>query len=182
MNRRTRRAMVTRIARELDLSPDATYQESARRVCELMGRHLGKHVEVRFAPLPDARLTGVSALLANGTYLVICADSPRWYHRLQILLHEFAHLMLGHQPVTLTKSESLRRMAPNLLPDMARYVAGRTVFKEHEERDAEELADEFLEVITDHQRAISGAGLPKHVRRMMASLAHADEVAHDVYI
>jgi hypothetical protein len=181
MNRRTRRAMVNHIAGELNLSRTATYQEAARRVCELMGEHLGKHVEVRFAPLPDARLTGVSALLANGNYLVICADSPRWYHRLQILLHEFAHLMLGHQPVTLTKSESLRRLAPNLLPDMARYVAGRTSFKECEERDAEELADELLEVITD-QRSMADPGLPRHVRRMVASFAHDDEVAHDVYI
>jgi hypothetical protein len=173
--------MVNRIATQLNLSRTATHQEAARRVCELMGQHLGKHVEVRFAPLPDARLTGVSALLANGTYLVICADSPRWYHRLQILLHEFAHLMLGHQPVTLTKSESLRRLAPNLLPDMARYVAGRTSFNESEEREAEELADELLAVITD-QRAISGPSMPKHVRRMVASFAHADEAAHDVYI
>jgi hypothetical protein len=181
MNRRTRRAMVNRIARELGLSPAATYQEAARRVCELMSEHLGKHVEVRFAPLPDARLTGVSALLANGNYLVICADSPRWYHRLQILLHEFAHLMLGHQPVTLTKSESLRRLAPNLLPDMARYVAGRTSFDEGEERDAEELADELLEAIID-QRDMTDTAMPGHVRRVVASFGHDDEVAHDVHI
>jgi hypothetical protein len=181
MNRRTRRAMVNRIAGELNLSRTATYQQAARRVCELMSEHLGKHVEVRFAPLPDARLTGVSALLANDTYLVICADSPRWYHRLQILLHEMAHLMLGHQPVTLTKSESLRRLAPNLLPDMARYVAGRTSFSDSEERAAEELADELLEAITD-QRTVSDPGMPGHVRRIVASFAHADEVADDVYI
>jgi IrrE N-terminal-like domain len=181
MNRRTRRAMVNRIAGELNLASTATHQEAARRVCELMGEHLGKHVEVRFAPLPDARLTGVSALLANGNYLVICADSPRWYHRLQILLHEFAHLMLGHQPVTLTKSESLRRLAPNLLPDMARYVAGRTSFSDREERAAEELADELLEVITD-QRTMDDTRMPGHVRRILASFAHADEGAHDVYI
>jgi hypothetical protein len=181
MNRRTRRAMVTQIASELNLSRTATYQEASRRVCELMGQHLGKHVDVRFAPLPDARLTGVSALLSNGNYLVICADSPRWYHRLQILLHEFAHLMLGHQPVTLSKSESLRRLAPNLLPDMASYVAGRTTFNDTEERAAEELADELLEAITD-SRSMDDAGMPKHVRRIVASFAHADEVAHDVYI
>ncbi|MET0134994.1 MAG: hypothetical protein ABW215_15550 [Kibdelosporangium sp.] len=180
MNRRTRRALVNRVTSELKLSRTATYQEAARRVCELMGKHVGKHVEVRFAPLPDARLTGVSALLANGNYLVICADSPRWYHRLQILLHEFAHLVLGHQPVTLTKSESLRRMAPNLLPDVARLVAGRTSFTDKEERDAEELADELLEAITD-QRS-EDADMPGHVRRVVASFAHADEGAHDVYI
>lgn len=181
MNRRTRRALVSRVTGELKLSRTATYQEAARRVCELMGQHLGKHVEVRFAPLPDARLTGVSALLANGNYLVICADSPRWYHRLQILLHEFAHLMLGHQPVTLTKSESLRRLAPNVLPHMARLVAGRTSFTDTEERDAEELADELLEAITDHRRH-DNDDMPGHVRRIVASFAHADEGAYDVYI
>jgi hypothetical protein len=181
MNRRTRRALVNRVIGELRLAPTATYQEAARRVCELMGQHLGKHVEVRFAPLPDARLTGVSALLANGNYLVICADSPRWYHRLQILLHEFAHLMLGHQPVTLTKSESLRRLAPNLLPDMARYVAGRTAFDDHEERAAEELADELLDAITDH-RSFGDPGMPGHVRRIVSSFSTDHEAAHDVYI
>jgi hypothetical protein len=181
MNRRTRRALVNRVTAELRLPATATYQEAARRVCELMGQHLGKHVEVRFAPLPDARLTGVSALLDNGTYLVICADSPRWYHRLQILLHEFAHLVLGHQPVTLTKSESLRRMTPGLLPGMARYVAGRTAFDDREERAAEELADELLEAITDH-RSITDAGMPGHVRRIVASFSTAGEDAHDVHI
>jgi hypothetical protein len=181
MNRRTRRVMVSRVAGKLKLSRKATYQEASRRVCELMGEYLGKHVEVRFAPLPDARLTGVSALLANGTYLVICADSPRWYHRLQILLHEFAHLLLGHQPVTLTKAQSLRRLAPNLLPDMATYVAGRTSFTDNDERAAEELADELLEAITD-QRSMDDTGMPRHVRRVAASFAHAGEVARDVHI
>jgi hypothetical protein len=181
MNRRSRRVLVNRVMTELGLDGTATYQEASRRVCELMGQHLGKPVEVRFVPLPDARLTGVSALLANGTYLVICADSPRWYHRLQILLHEFAHLMLGHQPVTLTKSESLRRMAPSLLPDMARYVAGRTAFADTEECDAEELADELLAAITDH-RKLQDTDMPGHVRRIVASLALSDEDAHDVYL
>ncbi|MBE1465273.1 hypothetical protein [Kibdelosporangium phytohabitans] len=181
MNRRARRAVVNRVVGELGLAPDATHQEAARRVCELIAHHLGKHVEVRFAPLPDARLTGVSALLENGDYLVICADSPRWYHRLQILLHEFAHLLLGHQPVTVTRSESLRRLAPNLLPDTARCVAGRTAFGDHDERDAEELADELLDAITD-QRRFDDPGMPGHVRRIASSFATDHEVAHDVHI
>nr|WP_052479081.1 ImmA/IrrE family metallo-endopeptidase [Kibdelosporangium sp. MJ126-NF4]CEL21867.1 hypothetical protein [Kibdelosporangium sp. MJ126-NF4]CTQ92647.1 hypothetical protein [Kibdelosporangium sp. MJ126-NF4] len=181
MNRRTRRALVTRVTDELRLAPGTTHQEAAWRVCELMGQHLGKHVEVRFAPLPDARLTGVSALLENGNYLVICANSPRWYHRLQILLHEFAHLLLGHQPITLAKSEGLRRLAPNVLPTRARYVAGRTAFSDHDEHAAEELADELLDAITD-QRRVGDPGMPGHVRRIVSSFSTDHEASHDVHL
>ncbi|ONI84435.1 hypothetical protein ALI144C_14840 [Actinosynnema sp. ALI-1.44] len=117
MNRRTRRALVTRVVEELGLAPGATHLQSARRVCELIAQHLGKHVEVRFAPLPDT----------------------------------------------------------------ARCVAGRTAFGDHDERAAEELADELLDAITDH-RSFDDPGMPGHVRRIVSSFSTDHEVAHDVHI
>src|SRR5690348_1065035 len=119
MKRRQRRELVARIVAELSLAPHATYQDTARRLCEVMHDRVGRPIEVRFTTFSDVNLTGVSALLDDGTFLVICADSPRWYHRLQILLHEFAHILLGHEPVTLTSAEGLRRFAPHMLPKMA---------------------------------------------------------------
>ena len=87
MNRRKLRRLVDEVARDLDLPPDATHRDASRRVCELMSERLERPVDVRFAAITNAVcLSGATALLENGTYLVICADSPSWYHRLHVLL------------------------------------------------------------------------------------------------
>jgi hypothetical protein len=131
VNRRKLRKLVDEVARDLDLPPDATHRDASRRVCELMSERLERPVDVRFAAITNAVcLSGATALLENGTYLVICADSPSWYHRLHVLLHEFAHVLLKHQPVALGRSEGMRKLAPHLLPRMAQIIAGRTTLTE----------------------------------------------------
>lgn len=173
MNRRKLRKLVDEVARDLDLPPDATHRDASRRVCELMSERLGRPVDVRFAAITNAVcLSGATALLENGTYLVICADSPSWYHRLHVLLHEFAHVLLEHQPVALSRSEGMRKLAPHLLPRMAQIIAGRTVLTEDEEREAENLADHLLERLTEHRVWADTAATeePPHVRRVAESL------------
>lgn len=108
------------------LEPGGSHRENARRVCALMRKHLDRPVRVHFGAMEDRRLTGVCALLEDGSYLIVCANSPRWYHRLQILLHEYAHLLLEHHHTTATRNS------------------------EHE-REAEELADELLDALTDRR-------------------------------
>ncbi|WP_157528914.1 hypothetical protein [Nocardia sp. NRRL S-836] len=173
MNRRKLRLLVDEVTRDLDLPPGATHRDASRRVCELMGERLGRPVEVRFAAITGTTcLSGATALLENGTYLVICADSPSWYHRLHVLLHEFAHALLRHEPVTLTKSEGMRKLAPNLLPRMAQIIAGRTALTDDEEREAENLADHLLERLTEHHvwADTVATDTAPHVRRIAESL------------
>lgn len=173
MNRRQQRALVDEVARELDLPATATYREAGYRVCDVMGRRLGRPIDVRFAAVTNAVcLSGATALLQDGTYLVICADSPSWYHRLHVLLHEFAHGLLGHEPITLSRSEGLQRFLPHLLPRMAQIIAGRTTLTESEEREAENLADSLLERLTEHrqwQDQVEVTAAP-YVRRVAESL------------
>jgi Zn-dependent peptidase ImmA (M78 family) len=104
----------------------------ARRVCEVIRDRLGARLEVRFTPMADAGLSGLTLALADGSYLIVCADSPRWYHRLHILLHELAHLVLDHE--------------------RTRIPCARSGFADPRERDAEEFADTLLAALTEGRR------------------------------
>lgn len=172
MNRRHQRALVEELAGELDLPATATHQQVSRRVCEVMSRRLGARVEVRFTAL--THLTGATALLDDGSYVVVCANTPSWYHRLQILLHEFAHRLLGHEAATLSRAEGLRRYMPHLLPRMAHIIASRTTCGRQEERDAEELADALLERLTEPNATaeVTRAATSERVRRLAETIGH----------
>ena len=126
---RRRRELVEATVAELAVGPGATHQSIARRVCEVIRDRLGGRLEVCFTSMADTRLSGLTAAMADGSYLIVCADSPRWYHRLQILLHELAHVVLDH--------------------DRDRIPCARSGFADPRERTAEEFADALLEALTE---------------------------------
>lgn len=151
MDKFRRRELVESVAAEFDLSHGAGYRDLARQVGAVWSTRSGHRVAVRFARLPHSHITGATALLRDGSYLVICAESPSWFFRLHVLLHEFAHALLGHEYITLDRREGIRILFPNLLPRMAEIVAGRTQFTEREEADAETVADELLAALTENR-------------------------------
>jgi hypothetical protein len=152
MDQSERDDLARRIIEKFDLPPTATYQDTCRRVGEVLSEFLQANVELRFVHMRSTGLSGATALLRDGTYVVYCVRSRSWYHRLGILLHELAHVFLGHDPVTLEPGAGLRQFAPNLPGRMARIIAGRTSHAQHEEREAEELADDLLERLTAEPR------------------------------
>ncbi|MGP3952885.1 hypothetical protein [Streptomyces sp. 7N604] len=173
MNERERRELCDQVVGQFNLSHTATYRDACRRVGEVMSERLGARVELRFMPMRNTHLSGATARLANGTYVVYCAKSPSWYHRLGILLHELAHLLLGHQPTVLGPGEGLRHFAPHLPSKMARLVAGRTTHTRDEEREAEEFADELIERLTERQNlveAVTPSEARPHVMRIAEGL------------
>jgi hypothetical protein len=127
--RRGRRQLVDTVVAELAVPPDASHRATARRVCEVIRDRLGGRLEVCFTPMTGAGLSGLTLALADGSYLIVCADSPRWYHRLQILLHELAHIVLEHDRTPCTRSG----------------------FTDPVERDAEEFADALLAALTERR-------------------------------
>lgn len=169
VDQRDRSELCDRLIEQFNLPSTATYRDACRRVGEVLSDHLEAAVELRFVQMRSTGLSGATALQHDGTYVVYCVKSRSWYHRLGILLHEFAHLVLGHQPVTLRSGEGLRSFMPHMPGKMARIIAGRTNHTEDEEREAEEFADTLLERLTAGRQApdgISSTELAPHVMRV----------------
>lgn len=174
MDRHARAKLVDEVERDLGLPRTATYQDACRRVCEVISRRLKHPVELQFVTLRNPRISGATALRVDGTYVIYVAESPFWYHRLQILLHEFAHLLLGHNPVPLSTSEGLRRFLPHLPAKLGDILATRAGLCRGDELDAEDLADDLLGRLTERLQLIDGAlpDVPEHVRRLADTLDH----------
>lgn len=175
MNQHERSRLCDRMVGEFDLPGNASYQDACRRVGEVMSNLLDARVELRFITTRTTMcLNGATARRPDGTYVIYCAQSRSWYHRLGILLHELSHFLLGHQPVSLSAEDSVRRFAPHLPSRMIQLIARRTTHSQTEEQEAEELADELLERLTEHQGLVEGpasAALAPHVMRMAEGLA-----------
>ncbi|REE95791.1 hypothetical protein [Thermomonospora umbrina] len=175
LSRQQRRALCDQVVRRLDLPPSATYRDACRRTGELMGELLGAQVELRFIALHNTPFSGATVRRADGTYVVFCARSRSWYHRLGILLHELAHVLLGHQPASLSDRAGMSRLTPHMPGKMARILAGRTSHVGDDEQQAEELADQLLERLTERRGRgpeQPAAEVAPHVKRIAEGLAH----------
>ncbi|SEG56393.1 hypothetical protein SAMN04489712_106309 [Thermomonospora echinospora] len=174
LNRHRSRALCDQVVERLDLPASATYRDACRRTGEVMSELLGAQVELKFVGLHNTPFSGATVRRADGTYVVYCARSRSWYHRLGILLHELAHVLLGHDPVSFAGGSGPHRLAPHLPGKMARILAGRTNHVGEEERQAEELADRLLERLTERHARRPERPAPEvapHVRRIAEGLA-----------
>jgi hypothetical protein len=174
MNRDERSELCRSTVERFALSGTATYKDACHRAGQVMSEVLGASVELKFVTLRNSSLSGATMRRPDGTYVIYCVTSRSWYHRLGILLHELAHLVLGHQPVTLSPREGLRQLAPHLPGKMARIIAGRTSHTQDEEREAEEFADDLLERLTagwqDQEEPVLSERAP-HVKRIAEEMA-----------
>ncbi|MET8679594.1 hypothetical protein ABZW18_18980 [Streptomyces sp. NPDC004647] len=151
----------------------ATYKDACRRVCEVMSELLSASVEVKFIRMRSGGLSGATVRLHDGSYAVLCASSRSWYHRLGILLHEFAHVLLGHEGVGQAHLESLRRFAPHLPSRMSEIIASRTTHAEKQELEAEEFADRLLYSLTERQYFEDAEIRPSEVTPQVMRVAEA---------
>jgi hypothetical protein len=115
------------------------------------------------------------AASASGVWLAVdtvdyvlfeAAASP--LHRVQIVLHEVGHMVLGHGGCATTDELQWAAMFPHLTPGLVRMVLGRTSYRSRDEREAETYAD----IAAEHAGLIDPPGA--------IEAAHLDPVMGDV--
>ena len=67
------------------------------------------------------------------------------WHKTHIILHEVAHMLLGHDAGAAVLQKLAGLLVPDVDPAMVRLILGRTAYSTQEERDAEALASLVLE-------------------------------------
>ena len=125
-------------------------------LCDRLAARRGRPIRL----LPVAGLTGVCGLwIATDTTDLICyeRDTTR-PHQEHIVLHELAHVLCDHYPVSLPGEHDTTALFPDLDPAMVRAVLGRAGYSSAEEREAETLASLI------RQRATTRADGTLHAR------------------
>ncbi len=86
---------------------------------------------------------GLLVTTGQADYIVYAEDTSA-LHRQHILVHEYAHLLLGHTSEPSPDPGLTGGLLPNLSPDLVKKVLGRTVYLEPQEQEAELLASLIL--------------------------------------
>ena len=139
MSARTARRRCAAIAADLDIPRPFDLDVLLARVAASRGRKIYLHPLVSGPGIPCGLWLGT----ATADHIFAEASTSPW-HRMQIAVHELAHMLLGHNS---TGDGALRLaglLAPDLSPALFRMFLGRSVFFTAEERDAETLASLVL--------------------------------------
>ncbi|HEY3682482.1 MAG TPA: hypothetical protein VGL93_05560 [Streptosporangiaceae bacterium] len=107
-------------------------------LCEGVAARRGRPIRL----IPMSGLTGMCGMwVATDTMdLVFHESSTTPPHREHIILHELAHILCDHYPVSLDPAERAAMLMPGLDPALVRRVLGRAGYSTAEEREAELLA------------------------------------------
>ena len=95
---------------------------------------------------------GVWIATTSADYIYHEQGTTRFHVNL-IVLHEIAHMLLGHQGLPAWQHLA-RQIAPDVHPGLVRLLLGRSAYASLEEREAETLASRVL----DRATAWPGAG------------------------
>ncbi len=109
-----------------------------------VSRHRGRPLHLHPLPGPTGPegLCGL-CVATEGADHVWFQPGTSPLHQDHIILHEFAHLICGHQVID--DDVALRRLFPDLDPDLVRGVLGRGSFSSEQEQEAEILADMIMQ-------------------------------------
>jgi hypothetical protein len=121
-----------RLAERLTLPRPFDAERFITSIVEQSGRR------IELAPMTGRMSTPCGLLLATDdcVHVFYRADTSP-LHRRQILLHEAAHLIYGHE-------HTVKLVLPHLSPELITRVLGRTGYAEPQEREAELLASFIL--------------------------------------
>jgi hypothetical protein len=136
---RTARRRCAAIAAGLDIPRPFDLDVLLARVGASRGRKIYLHPLVSGPGIPCGLWLGT----ARADHIFAEAGTSPW-HRMQIAVHEVAHMLLGHSS---TGDDTLRlasMLAPDVSPAVIRMFLGRSVFFTEEEREAETLASLIL--------------------------------------
>lgn len=136
-----------RIAQRLALPSPFDAEAFIASIARESGRRLELIPTAAQANLP----CGVIATTDDCVYVLYTADTSPLHQR-QILLHEAAHLICGHEHT------AAKRVLPHLSPGLISRVLGRTGYTEPQEREAELLASHILRRASREERAAHQPG------------------------
>lgn len=127
------RRLCEREVRSLDL--DLPFD--AAQLCEKYGARRGRDILVISQPLPVGMPNGLWLVGDDADYFFYQANTSR-LHRDQIIIHEFGHLIAGHQHVSATAD------AAAMPPEEAAAALHRTCYDDENEWEAEMIASIIL--------------------------------------
>ncbi|MCQ6553193.1 ParH-like protein [Streptomyces sp. C10-9-1] len=150
------RRMWRRAGRIVDGLAVPTPFDATRFIASLAERR-GRPITVLPVDLPSTGPCGVLVTTDSADYILHTRQTTA-LHREHILLHEAAHLLLGHDRVAGGDPAVPRALVGHLSPHLVRRVLGRTAFPEPAEREAELLAS-----LLRHRALRKDAALPPPV-------------------
>lgn len=139
MSARTAWRRCAAIAAGLDIPRPFDLDVLLARVAVSRGRKIYLHPLVSGPGIPCGLWLGT----AMADHIFAEAGTSPW-HRMQIAVHELAHMLLEHSS---TGDDALRLadlLAPDVSPAVTRMFLGRSVFFTADEREAETLASLIL--------------------------------------
>lgn len=123
---------------------------SVPALCEAVARHRGRPLRLLPLPEPASESSPYGAWVQTGTAdFILHEQDTSSTHRDQIVLHEIAHMLLGHEADAVMDAGTARRVLPDLDPAAVSLMLSRHAYSSAEERQAEMLASLILERSTD---------------------------------
>ncbi|SIS21439.1 hypothetical protein [Williamsia sterculiae] len=137
---------------------------SAEQLCERYGTRRGRPIRILDHPLPADAPSGIWLAAEDGDYF-FCQANTTPLHREQIIVHEFSHLMAGHQLVDPGSS------APTFPTDAESDAAlGRTCYSDEREWEAEVLATQIVDWAATATRGVGHAVQHRGLRGVQRAL------------
>ncbi|ACL42162.1 conserved hypothetical protein (plasmid) [Pseudarthrobacter chlorophenolicus A6] len=135
---------------QLNLTEPVSLQSTHRHLEKMRGRP----IEIQAMDGPEDQVCGLWFGLDDAD-LILHARAASEVHRQQIVLHEFAHMILRHEQEELAP-EVARNFFPDLDPGRVIKALKRTDFMDEFEVTAELLADRLAARIRRSQRRAAG--------------------------
>jgi hypothetical protein len=136
---RTARRRCAAIAASLDIPQPFDLDVLLARVAASRGREIYLHSFVSGPGVPCGLWLGT----AKADHIFAEAGTSPW-HRTQIVVHELAHMLLGHGATGDGAVRLASVLVPDVSPALIRLFLRRSVYSSAEERDAETLASLIL--------------------------------------
>ncbi|QKT05820.1 hypothetical protein HUN08_00360 [Gordonia sp. X0973] len=158
---RALRALCRRELRGLDL--DLPFD--AEQLCRRYGERRGRPVNVISYPLPTGMPNGVWLSAGDGDYF-FCQSNTSPMHRNQIIVHEFGHMIAGHQ--MLGQLDAAALVAPG--EGETGEALSRTCYDDEREWEAEMVASIIVGWAADAAGAVGSTSDDIGLRRIQRLL------------
>ena len=126
-----------------------------------VNRVQGRRITLVAVNMPAGTPYGLTLFTETGEHIIAYEITTNRVHRDHIIVHELAHVVMGHQPIDIAGADATRSVLPNLAPTLVARVLGRTGgYTDVEEREAETMATLLLQRAGRPDDRVDFAGLP----------------------